>query len=152
MRIDTTDDFTDNDFSVTVDKYGSVRVRALSHSTTFLVDRSRGTDSRLVDRLLAVLTEAKAKLTLREEQHQQAAAAGFKADDDCSFDAWFKCAGSDIWLVRAGTDNEAAPFYWSRRNPFVTWACSHPAIPATTLDEALDACLQDIASRTGASR
>lgn len=136
----------DTGLTITVDKRGSVSFSTASTKTVFSVDRSLRTDPCLVDQMLAVLTQAKARLTAREEQHRLAEAAGFKVDDGYRFDAWFKCTGSSYWLVRTGTDAEAAPFYWSRRNPFCTWAGSSRAAPAMTLDEALDACLQDIAT------
>lgn len=128
--------------SISVDKYGSITIGT---AYTLTVYRSPGTDSRLVDQMLAVLTEAKAKLTLREEQHRQAEAAGFSADHSFdAFDAWYKGISGYYGLVRTGTSDEAAPFYWSRRTPFCSWLHGTP-IPAMTLDEALDACLQDLA-------
>lgn len=115
--------------------YSNTMVQLTEHIVT---EASTGKRTRLVDHLIAALTEAKVKLATREEQDQQAKVAGFTPDEDATGNAgWCRKVGAVYGLVRVGTFAEVAPFYWTTARDLL-WSTAIGWEPARTLDTALE--------------
>jgi hypothetical protein len=120
--------------------YSDTRVQLTEHIVT---EASTGKRTRLVDHLLAALTDAKTKLATQEEQDQRAKVAGFCSDEDAKGNTgWCRKVGKVYGLIRVGTFAEVAPFYWTTA-PDLMWSTDSAGWePARTLDTALEACRQ----------